>query len=51
MSLRLLKEIEIKIKIIKWFKTKNGRYVNWVFKNVAWNFGENARTYLITTMG
>ena len=37
MSWRLWKKIKVKIKIIEWFKTKNGRYVYWIFKNVTCN--------------
>lgn len=51
LSVRLRKEIKIKGERIKWSKTKNGRHVDRILKNVARNTRENARTYRITAVG
>lgn len=51
MQVRLWVKAQTKRKIIDWFKTKDGRYVHIVLKNVERNTRKNAITYWATTMG
>lgn len=51
MQIGLLVKAQTKIKIIDGLKTKDGRYVNRVLKNVKINFRKDAITYRVTAMG